>query len=360
MDAAGGGLLTVEALSLSFLPVGMRVPLKFGDQILDSVTCARVRVELSVGGDKRAVGWGETPLSVAWVWPSAAPYEERHAALKDFTITLAKELAGRGGGRHALEFGHDFIETALGPLREAFNRERPGEEDLPYLAALVAFSAFDLAIHDAFAQAHGVSVYASYRPDLLPANLDRFLEADAPGVDFAKLHLSDLLVSEPPRTLPVWHLVGGLDPLDEDDLDGSEPDDGYPVLLRDWIRRDGLDCLKLKLRGNDADWDRERLQRVGVIAREEGVRWLSTDFNCTVTDPEYVNTILDELRVDDPATFEKILYVEQPFPHDLEANRIDVHSVSSRKPLFMDESAHDWRYVRLGRQLGWTGVALKT
>jgi hypothetical protein len=26
----------------------------------------------------------------------------------------------------------------------------------------------------------------------------------------------------------------------------------------------------------------------------------------------------------------------------------------------MDESAHDWRLVRLGRELGWTGVALKT
>jgi len=34
--------------------------------------------------------------------------------------------------------------------------------------------------------------------------------------------------------------------------------------------------------------------------------------------------------------------------------------VSRRKPLFLDESAHDWRLVRLGRELGWTGVALKT
>ena len=55
-----------------------------------------------------------------------------------------------------------------------------------------------------------------------------------------------------------------------------------------------------------------------------------------------------------------LLYVEQPFPYDLERNRIDVHSVSARKPLFMDESAHDWTQVRLGRTLGWTGVALKT
>jgi hypothetical protein len=55
-----------------------------------------------------------------------------------------------------------------------------------------------------------------------------------------------------------------------------------------------------------------------------------------------------------------ILYVEQPFPYDLEEYRIDVHSVSARKPLFMDESAHDWELVRLGRSLGWSGVALKT
>jgi hypothetical protein len=26
----------------------------------------------------------------------------------------------------------------------------------------------------------------------------------------------------------------------------------------------------------------------------------------------------------------------------------------------MDESAHDWKLIRLGRTLGWTGVALKT
>ena len=55
-----------------------------------------------------------------------------------------------------------------------------------------------------------------------------------------------------------------------------------------------------------------------------------------------------------------ILYVEQPFPYELEHHRIDVHSVSARKPLFLDESAHDWRMIKLGRELGWTGVALKT
>lgn len=55
-----------------------------------------------------------------------------------------------------------------------------------------------------------------------------------------------------------------------------------------------------------------------------------------------------------------LLYVEQPFPYELSEHPIDVHSVSARKPLFLDESAHDWTEVRRGRELGWTGVALKT
>ena len=44
----------------------------------------------------------------------------------------------------------------------------------------------------------------------------------------------------------------------------------------------------------------------------------------------------------------------------MEADPVDVHSVSRIRPLFLDESAHDWRMIRLGLGLGWTGVALKT
>ena len=131
-------------------------------------------------------------------------------------------------------------------------------------------------------------------------------------------------------------------------------------MLEDWIRTDGLQALKVKLRGDDAEWDYRRLAAVGAIAARHPVLWLSADFNCTVTEPEYVNGILDRLRDDEPRTYAAILYVEQPFPTTWNKHRIDVRSVAARKPLFMDESAHDWTLVRLGRSLGWSGVALKT
>jgi hypothetical protein len=121
-----------------------------------------------------------------------------------------------------------------------------------------------------------------------------------------------------------------------------------------------LKCLKVKLRGTDAAWDFARMMRVGEIALAHGVECLSADFNCTVMDPAYVCDILDRLKSEQTRIFDLILYVEQPFPYDLDKHQIDVHSVSARKPLFLDESAHDWRIVRLGRGLGWNGVALKT
>src|SRR5690606_21827524 len=122
----------------------------------------------------------------------------------------------------------------------------------------------------------------------------------------------------------------------------------------------GLSCVKVKLRGDDWDWDLERLVRIGSMGRPLGVRWLCADFNCTAPNVSYVTSLLDRLLREDPLTLQMILYVEQPFAADLETERLDVQPVVARKPIYLDESAHGWQQVALGRSLGWTGVALKT
>jgi len=346
--------------ALHLIPVAMRMPLKFGNQVVTQSTCARVRVRVEAADGTIADGWGETPLSVSWVWPAPLTYAERLEAMEEFCVRIGREFRSFSAKGHALEIGHEFIETRLHELQTQFNRDRAPEAQFPHLAALVSFSAFDLALHDAYGIAHGVRTYETYGTDFLGPDLTGFLQpAAGTSASFAGRRPADYLVA-PPKQLAVWHLVGGLDPLEPADLTGSEPNDNYPVLLRDWIRRDGLTCLKVKLRGNDAAWDYDRMVRIGKIGREEGVVWLTADFNCAVTEPDYVNEILDRLRDDDPITYQQTLYVEQPFPYDMEAYPIDVHSVSARKPLFMDESAHDWKFVRMGRALGWSGVALKT
>ncbi|MFM1547763.1 MAG: enolase C-terminal domain-like protein [Lentisphaeria bacterium] len=340
------------------LPITFRVPLKFGHQVMREAWCARVCIRLRGTDGRVAEGWGETPYSIGWAWPSDLPYAEREKAMNDFAAALATDLKGFETSGHAMEIGEAYQRQRLTALRESF--EQANGVRLPYLAALVALSPFDVALYDAYGKLHDVDVYTTCNAQYMNDDLAAYLTpAEGEHCSFEGKYPEDYF-GEYIEKVPAWHLVGGLDPLSEDELTSDEPDDGYPVLLRDWIRTDGLKCLKVKLRGNDAEWDYDRLVKVGQIGLEEGVTELTADFNCTVEDPEYVNGIVDRLEAEHPALFDQLLYIEQPFPYDLEANRIDVHSVSQRKPLFLDESAHDWKIVRLGRSLGWTGVALKT
>ena len=353
--------IRVTAASVYFLPIAFRVPLKFGPEITTEVICLRTCVTVTDRSGKSATGWGETPLAVSWTWPTPkVTVADRTMRMKDFSLRLAKALVNFDGVGHPMEVGYDFQKEVLMTEVAAANAAAGGEA-MPYLAALVCLSAFDIAIHDAYGNLLGRDIYECYGPQHLSRDLAGFVEAEpGSGVDFKGKHVQDYLVADAPKRLPVWHLVGGVDPLETKDLTGSEPKDGHPVLLSDWIRQDGLKCLKIKLRGNDEAWDYERILRVARLGFPLGVRWLSTDFNCTVKEPGYVNSILDKLLQDEPEIYARTLYVEQPFAYELEHEMLDVRSVSARKPLFLDESAHDWEFVKLGRQLGWSGVALKT
>jgi len=337
------------------------MPLKFGHQILTHMTCARVRVVVSDRGGRTAEGWGETPLAVEWGWPSHLDYEPRHQSMRKFCQRVAAAWVARKDFGHPVELGQDFLDHALPEIVAAHDAAGGLPEPLPRLAALICASTIDLAVHDAYGNLLGRPTYATYNAEFMNRDLASFLQpVEGSAVRFAGRYPEEFLVLPRRPRVPAWHLVGGLDPLEPSEVQPSAPTDGHPVALTDWIDRDGLDCLKVKLRGNDAAWDYDRLVQVGLLAQRKGSRWLSADFNCTVTDPDYVNAILDRLLAEQPETYQRLLYVEQPFPYDLEANPIDVRSVAARKPLFMDESAHDWRIVQLGRSLGWSGVALKT
>lgn len=356
--------IAVESSELYWIPVHTRVPLKFGTETLTSVLCVRVHLKIMDRSGRSSFGWGETPLNVQWVWPSPSRYADRLQALVQFTQSIARVVDGFRSFGHPLELGSDFIDGPLHGLWNEVNAARlaHSQECIPWLAALVCFSAFDLALHDAYGVHHQMETYQCYGTPWMNRDLADFLETShlCPGVDFHGQYPSHYLLKKRRNKLTAWHLVGGLDPLTFSDLDGSEPGDGYPVSLQEWIHRDQLQCLKIKLRGNDAIWDYQRLIDVHNLSRETTAFWLTADFNCTVSDPAYVNEILDQLRDECPQAYARLLYVEQPFPYDLERYRIPVRSVAARKPLFMDESAHDWRMIRSGFELGWSGVALKT
>ena len=331
---------------IDFVPVKMRLPLKFGGETIYSIQIASVAVE-----KYGAVGHGETPLSVGWAWPSDLSFKYREDMMCKFGCFIAENL--EYSDEHPMVAGYKVITEKLPGWLEKFN-ELNGCA-MPYLAALITLSAFDIALHDAYAVAKGVPVYEIYSKKYMPCDLEYFYN----DPKFYGKYPEDYFVKDVPEKLTVWHLVGGKDLLTSDELTGNEPDDGYPVTLENWIKRDGITALKIKLTGVDEEFDYSRMVSVGKIGMKYGCKDISYDFNCMVTDPEYVNKLLDKLAAEEPEIFDMLLYVEQPFPYDIENNKINVKSVSDRKPLFMDESAHDWQHVKLGNSLGWNGVALK-
>ena len=134
----------IESASLRFIPVETRVPLKFGSETLTSVTCARASVTVANASGGQAIGWGETPLSVQWVWPSSIPYSNRHESLKGFTSRLCQKLSSISSSGHALGLGHEFLFDRLPKILSDYNSGfRLGQEPMPWLAALVCASAFD-------------------------------------------------------------------------------------------------------------------------------------------------------------------------------------------------------------------------
>ena len=118
---------------LYFLPIKTRMPLKFGPEITTEVTCARIRVTVVDAKGKRAEGWGETPLSVQWVWPSELGYEERHQVLRKLTRQIVESwLTAPGSPAHPIELGDHFVEEILHDLLEEFNlSERRGDRAGP-------------------------------------------------------------------------------------------------------------------------------------------------------------------------------------------------------------------------------------
>ncbi|MCS7224674.1 MAG: hypothetical protein NZ959_09005 [Armatimonadetes bacterium] len=372
--------MTIQAVGCRFffLDLPLRMPLKFGRETVTEVTCCRVALRVKGSDGSFAVGWGETPLIPQWAWPSSLSYFERLTRMKELCGLLTEVLPLSEAKGDVIEVGHIWLRDVLPKTLQSVNGRYGSQEPMPWLAALLCLSPFDVALHDGWGRLFSRPTYLCYQPPFLEKDLSCFLEPfrwalelvhserslpqnePSPFVSFRNRFPADFLDLDPPRRLMAWHLVGARDPLCPEDLTGEEPDDGYPVLLRHWIERDGLKCLKVKLLGTDWEWDYQRLTQVGKIAQQTGVLWLSADFNCTVQEPDYVRHFLLRLMTEEPEIYQKLLYIEQPFPYDLEENLIDVHSLSSLKPIFMDESAHDWRYVRLGKQLGWNGVALKT
>lgn len=335
-----------------------RTPIKFGGVALDRVTLLNVALTVEGRDGRTAAGVGSMPLGNVWAWPSKAlTYDQTLAAMKwtagrAAMLYMACPVAG-----HPVGIGH-AVEPAVLDERGLFPGLHGWAEPVPVLAALVVNSAFDAALHDAYGKLHGLNCYRAYGPDFLAPDLGHFL-----GPEFAGLRLDRFVSQSPQPRMPLYHLVGALDPLTPADV-VNPVGDGLPEHLGEWIARDGLTHLKVKLNGDDLGWDVERVVGVNAVAEqtrpaEAGWRY-SLDFNERCQDVAYLLEFLRRLRDRSPAGYDRVQYVEQPTARDLKADRGNVmHEAAKLKPVVIDESLVDLESLRLAREMGYTGVAFK-
>ena len=350
--------IRIEDVSFEFEDFRYRTPMKFGGNVVERVTLLNVRCTIRADNGKTSAGFGSMPLGNVWSFPQL-PY--------DISLNAMKTLAGRIAviTRNAGVEGHPIdINIALEPeyLKAATDVSRDLKLSLPIpkLCTLVTFSPFDAAVHDAYGKLHGVSCYETYGPQFLPRDLSAYLNNEFRG-EF----LDRYILRKPKATMPLYHLVGALDPVAASDI-RYRVGDGLPEDLPEWIRYNGITHIKIKLNGSDLAWDVDRVVAVDRVTSETQrsrrvAQWYySLDFNEKCPNVDYLLAFLHQLRERAKEGFGRIQYVEQPTKRDLKEDRANVmQRASELVPIVIDESLVDLESLELARTMGYSGVALK-
>ena len=337
-----------------------RTPMKFGGRVARDVVLLHVTATVETRDGRQASGNGSMPVGNIWAWPSQhVTAEATLKAMTDLGRRLADEANDYPGMGHPLEITHDLAQTHQSAA-DAIVSDARLSESIPRLAQLVAASPLEAAIYDAYGKALGENAYNLLGPEFVGADLSTYL-----GDEFAGEFLDRYTLRRPKPSMPLYHLVGALDPLTDADID-ARLDDGLPETLPEWIAADGLTHLKIKLGGDDLAWDVDRVVSIQRVAAEaQAARgcsaWCySADFNEKCANVDYVLDFLAQVGEQSPEAFKRLQYIEQPTSRDLRANPENrMHRAAKIKPVVIDESLIDLESLLLSRELGYSGVALK-
>ena len=337
-----------------------RVPAKFGGRTVTEVVLLDVVVDVETRDGRRGRGFGSMPMGNIWAWPSQrlSP-EQTLSAMVDLGKRFVQDAAQYCGSGHPLEIIHD-LEQSQRQAANAITSAAGISEDMPRLAELVAASPLEAAIHDAYGKALGQSSYSVLSTEYATADLSTYLNDE-----FAGEYLDRYTLRQPKPRMPLYHLIGALDPLG--DADVAKPiGDGLPETLPQWIAADGLTHLKIKLNGDDLVWDVDRVLSVERVSAEAQAargcsNWFySADFNERCPNVEYLLDFLARIEEDAPQALGRLQYIEQPTSRDLRANpKNQMHRAAQIKPVVIDESLVDLESLQAARELGYSGVALK-
>ena len=352
--------IRLKQVATSTQRIDYRAPIKFGGRVVVDVVLMNVTVDVETADGRSGQGIGSMPMGNVWGWPSQqVTSDDTLAAMLQMGQRLADIADAYPDSGHPLEITSDLAQQYQG-VADAVIADAGLAEAMPRLAQLVAASPLEAAIHDAYGKTLGANSYNLLGSEFANKDLSHYLNDD-----FSGEYLDQYTLREPKATMPLYHLVGAIDPLTDSDIQ-TPVGDGLPETLGQWILADGLTHLKIKLSGDDLAWDVQRVASVEQVAVEFQEKrgcssWqYSLDFNEKCANVQYVLDFLNKVREASPTALDRVQYIEQPTHRDLRANPENrMHEAAKIKPVVIDESLVDLDSLLLAREQGYSGVALK-
>jgi hypothetical protein len=328
-----------------------RMPFRFGVVTMRAAPLLTLAVEVADGRGARATGYAADFLAYRW-------FDKRpEKSLADNCADLLRAV--EAAQALYLEAGAEDLASPF----ELWRRTGPEIErralasGVNRLGAAFGSSMLERAVIDGVGRLAGRSLFELVRDDLLGIELG----AITPALQGRRVR--EFLPAEPLHRLHVRHTVGLLDPITAADV-GQPLADGLPQTLEDYLERDGIRFLKIKV-GGALEEDLARLEAIAaVLARRE------RRFGITLDGNEQYQALDDFLALVEaigaaPALrqlWDQVLFVEQPLDRAVAMDpgvAPALRNLGRAKPVIIDEADDRIGAFKDAALLGYRGVSHK-
>jgi L-alanine-DL-glutamate epimerase-like enolase superfamily enzyme len=328
-----------------------RMPFRFGVITMRSAPMLTLAAEIEDRRGVQATGYAADFLAYRW-------FDKRpEKSLADNCADLLRAVDVAGA--LYLEAGTEGHTSAFALWRATY----PEIERLALasgcnrLVAAFGSSMLERAVIDGLGRLAGRSYFELVRDDHLGIDLG------AISPDLQGRAVPDFLPARPLGRLHVRHTVGLIDPITA--LDVREPvNDGLPETLEDYLERDGIGYLKIKV-GGALEADFARLEKIAAVLERRERR-----FGITLDGNEQYQTIDDFMALLERIKgaralrrlWDQVLLIEQPLDRAVAmAPAVEpvLRALGRDKPIIIDEADDRISAFKEAIALGYRGVSHK-
>jgi hypothetical protein len=328
-----------------------RMPFRFGVVTMRAAPLLTLAVEIEDVAGRRATGYAADFLAYRW-------FDKRPD--KSLADNCRDLLAVVDEARHLyIEAGKDGYGTAFALWRTTLPEieRRALAHDFNRLGASFGASMLERGVIDALGRMTG-QTFAQLARDGLGIDLGSLCE------ELRGREMGAVLPDRPLERLHVRHTVGLLDPITTADRREAPALDGLPETLEEYLERDGIRYLKIKVAGR-LDEDIGRLEAIAaVLDRRDGAFHISLDGNEQYRRADDFVELITRIKATPSLArlYEQIMFIEQPLDRAValdSAVRPALSLLSREKPVIIDEADGWLTAFREAIDLGYRGTSHK-